>query len=78
MEAAGTRNGRLESGAALARPLAMLAVGLIAAAAAWHVLMLEPARPGALEAARREQVSPSDRAALDALLRHGGQDLGAR
>jgi uncharacterized membrane protein len=66
MEAARTEGGGV---AVIARPLAMLVLGGLAAAAAWHVLMREPARPGVLEAARREQVSPDDRAALDAMLR---------
>ena len=53
----------------VARPLVMLAAGALAAVVAWHVLMSEPARPGALEAVRREQLSTGDRRALEAVLR---------
>jgi hypothetical protein len=53
---------------AVARPLVMLVVGVAAAAAAWHVLMLEPARPGAGDAFRAEQLSRTDRQALHAVL----------
>lgn len=53
----------------VARPVAMLVAGALAAAAAWHVLMLEPARPGALEAMRQE-LSTGNRQALDDLAGH--------
>ena len=57
---------------AVARPVVMLVLGVAAAAVAWHVLMLEPARPGAADAARAEQISRADRQSLRTILQSGG------
>ena len=57
-----------EEARALVRPLVLLAVGVGASVAMWHVLMAEPWRPHG-EAVRAERLDRGDRQALDRVLR---------
>jgi hypothetical protein len=58
-----------EEARALVRPLVMLAVGVGASVAIWHVLMAEPWRPR-VETVRAERLNQGDRHALERVL-HG-------